>query len=262
MKSTAAALLLASLAAAPAALAQDVARVNGVGIPQSRMDMFVRELTAQGRPDSTELRASVKQELINRELLAQEAARRGLEKTPEIAAQIDIARQTVLVRAIMQDAMRASPVTEEVMKKEYERIKGQLGAREYKVRHILVEKEDEAKDITAQIRKGASFEKLAGEKSKDQGTKVRGGELDWSPAGNYVKPFGDALAKLKKGQMTDAPVQTTFGWHVIRLDDERALKVPGYDEVKGNIQAQMQQQQLQQAQNKIITDLRAKAKIE
>lgn len=261
MKSTAVALLLAGFAAAPA-LAQDVAKVNGVGIPQSRMDMFVRDLTAQGRPDSPELRASIKQELINRELLAQEAARRGLEKNPEIAAQIDIARQSVLARAIMQEAMRTAPVTEEVMKKEFERIKSQLGTREYKARHILVDKEDEAKDITAQIRKGASFEKLAGEKSKDQGTKVRGGELDWSPAGNYVKPFGDALAKLKKGQMTDAPVQTTFGWHVIRLDEERALKVPGYDEVKGNIQAQLLQQQQQQAQAKIISDLRAKAKIE
>lgn len=262
MKSTAIALLL-GLAAATAAHAQNgVARVNGVVIPQSRMDMFVRDLTAQGRPDTPELRAAIKQELINRELLAQEAARRGLEKTPEIAAQIDIARQSVLARAVMQEAMRTSPVTEEVMRKEYERIKSQLGTREYKPRHILVEKEDEAKDIIAQIKKGASFEKLASEKSKDTGTKMRGGELDWTRPDSVVRPFADALARLKKGQLTDDPVQTQFGWHVIRLDDERALKVPGYDEVKGNIQAQLQQRQQQQAQGKILNDLRAKAKIE
>ncbi|MBI1965759.1 MAG: peptidylprolyl isomerase [Betaproteobacteria bacterium] len=262
MKSTAIALLL-GLAAATAAHAQNgVARVNGVVIPQSRMDMFVRDLTAQGRPDTPELRTAIKQELVNRELVTQEAARRGLEKNPEVQAQLEIARQTVLFRAYLQDVMRTVVVTEDAAKKEYERMKGQLGTREYKARHILVEKEDEARDIIARIKKGASFEKLAGEKSKDTGTKARGGELDWNRPDSVVKPFGDALVRLKKGQMTDAPVQTQFGWHVIRLDDERALKVPGYDEVKGNIHQQLQQQQQKQVYEKVLNDLRAKAKIE
>lgn len=261
MKSAAVALLLAGFAAAPA-LAQDVARVNGVGIPQSRLDFVMRNAVQPGTPDTPELRNSVKQQLIDRELLAQEAVRRGLTKNSDVATEIEFARQSVLIRAIVQEATRAAPVTEDSVKKEYERLKGQLGTREYKARHILVEKEDEAKDITAQIRKGASFEKLAGEKSKDQGTKVRGGELDWSPPDNYVKPFGDALAKLKKGQMTDAPVQTQFGWHIIRLDDERARKVPGYEEVKNNLQQQMQQQTQKQVFDKLIAELRAKAKIE
>jgi len=144
------------------------------------------------------------------------------------------------------------------MKKEYERLKPQQPAKEYKAHHILVENEDEAKGLIAQIKKGSSFEKLAAEKSKDQGSKVKGGELDWSPAERYVKPFGDALAKLKKGQMTDTPVQSNFGWHIIRLDDERAMKVPSFEEAKPQLHQLMQNQMVQKA----LADLRAKAKIE
>lgn len=250
------ALTLAGLLATGAANAQ--IKVNGTTIPQQRVDFFVKNLTAQGRPDSPELREAVKQELINRELMTQEALRRGLEKQTDVAAQIELARQDVLSRAYLQEVVGKSAVSEDAMKKEYERIRGQLGAREYKARHILVEKEDEAKDIIAQIKKGGSFEKLASEKSKDPGSKVKGGELDWAVPTNYVKPFGDALTRLKKGQMTDTPVQSNFGWHVIRLDDERALKVPTYDEVKPNLQQNLQRQ----AQEKALNDLRAKAKIE
>jgi peptidyl-prolyl cis-trans isomerase C len=248
---------LIGLAAASSAPAQ-VARVNGVAIPQQRMDYFMRSLAAQGRPDSPELREAVKEELINRELMTQEAVRRGLDKNPDVAAQLELSRQDVLSRAYLQEVARTAPVTDEAMKKEYERIRAQLGTREYKARHILVEKEEEAKEIIALIKKGASFEKLAAERSRDTGSRANGGDLDWGPAARYVKPFADALAKLKKGQITETPVQTQFGWHVIRLDDERALKVPSFDEVKPNLQQQMQRR----AQEKAIADLRAKAKIE
>jgi peptidyl-prolyl cis-trans isomerase C len=233
-------------------------KVNGTTIPQQRVDFFLKNLIAQGRPDTPEMRDAVRQELINRELMTQEAVRRGLDKTSDVSMQMELARQDILARAYLQDIAGKSPVTEDALKKEYERIKGQLGTREYKARHILVDKEDEAKEIIAQIKKGGSFDKLAAEKSKDPGSKVRGGELDWAVPGNYVKPFGDALARLKKGQMTEAPVQTNFGWHIIRLDDERALKVPGYDEVKPNLQQNLQRQ----VQERALTDLRAKAKIE
>lgn len=236
----------------------NVATVNGVAIPQQRMDFFLRTLAAQGRPDSPELRALVKEELVNRELMTQEAVRRGLHKRPDVTSQLELTRQDVLSRAFMQEVAKGATVSEDAMKKEYERIKGQLGTKEYKPRHILVKSEDEAKEIIAQIKKGASFEKIAAEKSQDTGNKSRGGELDWSVPGSYVKPFGDALVKLKKGQLTDAPVQSNFGWHVIRLDDERGLKVPSYEEVKPNLQQQLQRQ----AGEKILTDLRAKAKIE
>jgi len=251
--------LVAGLAVVASAHGQgNLATVNGVAIPQQRMDFFMRNLTAQGRPDSPELRTLVREELINRELMTQEAVHRGLQKKPEVAAQLDLTRQDVLSRAFMQEVARAATVSEDAMKKEYERIKGQLGTKEYKPRHILVKTEDEAKEIIAQIKQGGSFEKIAAEKSLDPSNKGRGGELDWSVPGSYVKPFGDALVKLKKGQMTDAPVQSNFGWHVVRLDDERSLKVPSYEEVKPNLQQQLQRQ----AGEKILADLRAKAKIE
>jgi peptidyl-prolyl cis-trans isomerase C len=263
MKTYTIVLALAGAALASAAAAQGTTtKVNGVTIPQQRVDFFVRSVVAQGRPDTPELRAMVKEELINRELLSQEATRRGISKDPEVAMQIDMARQEILMTALMRDVVKGSAVTEETVKKEYERLKGQLGAREYKARHILVQKEEEAKEIIAQIKKGASFEKLAAEKSMDPGSKARGGELDWSSPASYVKPFGDALARLKKGQMTETPVQSNFGWHVIRLDDERPSNVPPYDQVKQNLQQQLVQRAQKQSYDKTLADLKAKAKIE
>ena len=249
--------IVISLLIVPAAWAQGV-KVNGKEIPQSRIDAGVKSRISQGQPDTPELRSSVRDALINQEIIAQEALRRGINKKPDVAAAIDINRQDILVNAYVQDYLEKNPVTEDTLKKEYERIKAQLGGREYKARHILVENESEAKDIIAQIRKGSSFEKLAAERSKDTGTKDKGGDLDWSVPGNFVKQFADALAKLKKGQMTDAPVQSNFGWHVIRLDDERPYQPPAYDAVKQNLQRSVQQQMVQ----KVLADLRAKAKIE
>lgn len=233
-------------------------KVNGKEIPQSRIEAVVKARVAQGQSDTPQLRNTIKDVMINNEIISQEALKKGLDKNPEVAAQIEITRQEILVTAYVQEYLRNNPVSEDAMKKEYEHSKTQAGTREYKARHILVEKEDEAKDIIAQIKKGANFEKLAAERSKDNGTKGRGGDLDWNVPGNYVKPFGDALAKLKKGQMTDAPVQSNFGWHVIRLDDERVFKAPSYEEVKTNLQRGMQQQMIQKA----VAELRAKAKVE
>jgi peptidyl-prolyl cis-trans isomerase C len=233
-------------------------KVNGKEIPASRIEAVVKNQIAQGRQDTPDLRNNIKEELINREIVVQEAVKKGLDKQANVAAQIDFTRQEILFRAYLEDYLRNNPVNEEALKKEYERIKPQLPAKEYHVRHILVEKEDEAKGLIAQIKKGGNFEKLAAEKSKDPGSKVKGGDLDWAPAERYVKPFGDALTKLKKGQMTEAPVQTQFGWHVIRLEDERATKVPTFEEAKGELQQLMQRQLVQ----KVVADLRAKAKVE
>ncbi len=254
-------LLLAAALLIPAAvLAQGapLAKVNGVNIPAARLETVVKARTAGKQPDSPEIRNGIKDTLINQEVLSQEAVKKGLDKSPEIAAQIDIQRQEVLVNAFLSDYVKNNPITDDAVRKEYERIKPQIPAKEYKARHILVEKEDEAKEILALIKKGGSFEKLAAERSKDTGSKARGGDLDWSPAGRYVKVFGEALAKLKKGQMTEAPVQSEFGFHIIRLDDERAVKVPTMDEAKPQITQMLQQQQVQ----KLVADLRAKAKVE
>jgi peptidyl-prolyl cis-trans isomerase C len=244
--------------AAPQA-ADPVAKVNGTAIPQSRMDAMLKTAAAQGQPESPELRNRVRDELITREILLQEAAKKGIEKTPEVVNQLEIQRQSLIIQAFLNDHVKSNPIPEETLRKEYENAKAAAGSKEYKARHILVKDEAEAKQIIAQLKKApASFEKIAAEKSEDAGSKNRGGDLDWGAPARYVKPFGDALVKLKKGQITDPPVQSQFGWHIIRLDDERATKLPPFEDVKGNIQQQMQQQVVQ----KLITDLRAKAKIE
>ena len=260
MKLTRYAALVAGFTLAAAAHAQSdpLAKVNGVTIPQSRADVLLKEMAAQGRPDTPEMRDAIKQELINREIVAQEAVKKGLHKRPEVATQIDLQRQAVLINAYLQDYLKSHPISDDDVRKEYERVKESAGGREYKVRHILVESEDEAKQIIAQIRKGGNFEKIAAEKSKDQGSKGRGGDLDWATPARYVPAFGQAITKLKKGQMTDAPVQTQFGWHIIRVDDERPSKFPSLEEAKPQIEQQMRQQTV----NKAFTDLRTKAKVE
>jgi peptidyl-prolyl cis-trans isomerase C len=251
--------LAAAFCAAPVAAAQSTAaaKVNGATIPQYRVDAAVKLRSAQGQQDTPETRKAIRDALINQEVVAQEAVKRGLEKQAHIAGRLELDKQSILVGAFFEDYLKRNPITDEMLRKEYERAKAEQPAKEYKVRHILVEKEDEAKNIIAQIRKGASFEKLAAEHSKDPGSKVRGGDLDWGPAERYVKPFAEALTRLKKGAMTETPVQTDFGFHVIRLDDERAMKVPSFDEAKQQLQTHLQQQMVQ----KVIADLRAKAKI-
>lgn len=255
-KTTTLSLMLAAAVAfaAPAALAQ-VAKVNGVTIPQARTDALLREVTAQGRPDTPELRNMIKQELISREIMSQEAVKLGLNKKPEVTAQIELARQQVLVGAYLNEMARRNPVSEEAMKAAYERFKDSPAASEFKARHILVSSEAEAKALTTQINGGADFGKLAAEKSRDEGSKGQGGELAWSPATNYVPPFRDALIKLKKGEMTAAPVQSQFGWHIIRLDDQRPLS---FEALKPQLQQVVQRENVQ----KVVSDLRAKAKVE
>jgi peptidyl-prolyl cis-trans isomerase C len=167
---------------------------------------------------------------------------------------MDLAAQTVLVRAYVADWMKANPIPEAALRTEYDKIKAQMGDKEYKVRHVLVEKEDEAKEIIAALQKGEKFEKLA-ERSKDPGSKANGGDLDWNAPGNFVKPFSDAMVKLPKGKFTTQPVQTQFGWHVIAVDDIRDAKIPAFEEVKPQLQQRLQAQHLDQ----YFKELRAKA---
>ena len=248
---------MAQTAAPAAATASKVATVNGVSIPKARVDAIIKERAQQGMPDNEEMRKAVRDELINREIIVQEATKRGLTKSADMQSQIDMARHAVIVRAFLQDFVKTHPVTDEVIKAEYEKVKGQMGSKEYKARHILVEKEAEAKDIVAKLKKGEKFDELA-KASKDPGSKDKGGDLDWNTPASYVKPFSDALVKLEKGKYTEVPVQSQFGYHVIQLDDIRDVKFPGLDEVKAGLQRRLQQQQLEKA----VADLRAKAKIE
>jgi peptidyl-prolyl cis-trans isomerase C len=233
---------LAAFIALPA-FAQTVATVNGTAIPQARADVLIAEQKAQGAPDSDQLRNAVKEELIRREVLAQEARKKG-SKSRRVQAQIELARQAVLIRAYLQDFVKAHPVSDADVKAEYDKIKSQLGDKEYKARHILVEKEEDAKAIIAKLDKGEKFEELA-KQSKDPGSKDKGGDLGWANPAGFVKPFAEALTKLEKGKYTTTPVKTDFGYHVIKLEDSRALKAPAFDEVKGQLKQRLEQQRVE-----------------
>ena len=232
--------------------------VNGVTIPPSRFEAMNKELSAQGQPDNPERQQAIKEELVNREVLAQAASKRGLDKSADIAAQMEMARQAVLVRALFESEVKAHPITDDMLKAQYEQFKGSMGTNEYKVRHILVENEADAKAVIADLNKGGDFAKIAKDKSKDPGSKDTGGDLDWGPSVRYVKPFADAVQATPKGQMTPQPVKTDFGYHVIKVDDVRPLKVPSFDEVKEQFRQRAQQQQIQ----KFVMDLRKTAKVE
>src|SRR4051812_37540030 len=232
--------------------------VNRVPIPHAGLDAMNKELNAQGQPDSAERQQAVREELINREVLAQAAQKRGLDKNSDIQAQMDMARQAVLVRALMEDEVKKNPISDADLQKQYEQFKGQMGTNEYKVSHILVDKEDDAKAIIADLNKGGDFAKIAKEKSKDPGSKDNGGDLDWGPSARYVKPFADAVQSQPKGKISAAPVKTDFGYHIIRLEDVRDLKVPEFAELKDQFRQRAQQQQIQ----KFVLDLRSKAKVE
>ena len=253
-----AALLIAGAIVSAPAFAQNkvFATVNGQPIPQSVYDAFATEQKAQGAPDSPELQNAVKEELIRREILAQEAKKKGLDKKGTIQGQIELAKQAVLIRAFLTDYVKAHPISEAQLKAEYETIKANLGTTEYKVRHILVENEDEAKGIIVKLDKGEKFSELA-KASKDPGSKDKGGELGWSSPNAYVKPFGEALGKLKKGEYTKAPVKSDFGYHIIMLEDSRPATPPTFEQAKPQLQQRASQQQIEQ----LVKELRAKAKV-
>ena len=233
-----------------------VATVNGQAISQNTYNAFVAQQKAQGAPDSPQLQNAVKEELIRRELLVQEAKKKGLDKKSEVQGQMELARQAVLIQAYLSEYVRANPVSEDQLKKDYEAIKANLGSTEYKTKHILVANEDEAKAIIAKLEKGEKFSELA-KQSKDPGSKDNGGDLGWSSPSTYVKPFSDALTKLKKGEYTKTPVKTDFGYHVIMLEDTRPLTPPPFDQVKPQLQQRAQQQQVEQ----LVKKLRESAKI-
>jgi peptidyl-prolyl cis-trans isomerase C len=230
--------------------------VNGKAIPKSRLEYIVKQRAAQGQPDNEQTRRMILDNLITQEVVAQEADRKGFGKGADVRTQMDLMRQQVLVQALIQDHLKAHPVKDEDMLAEYNKLKASRGDKEYKARHILVDKDTEANDIIAQLKKGAKFEDLA-KQSKDPGSKDKGGDLDWAPPTTFVKPFAEALTKLEKGKYTEAPVQTQFGWHVIQLDDVRALPFPAYDTVKPQLQNRLQEQEVQ----KYVGELRSKATI-
>lgn len=242
---------LLAVAAVPA-FAQNIAVVNGKAIPSSRAESVVKQVVAQGQqPDSPQLREAIKKDLIAREVMMQEAVKRGFDKDATVKAQLENVRQSLVVNAMAKEYIAKNPVTEAEMKAEYERFKAQAGDKEYHVRHILVGTDAEAKAIIAKLKGGAKFEDLA-KGSKDAGTANNGGDLDWATPGSFPKVFSDAFVGLKKGEVASNPVETPNGFHVVKLDDTRATKLPPFDEVKPQIQQAMSQKKLMAYQEAMV----------
>jgi peptidyl-prolyl cis-trans isomerase C len=252
-------LLAAASVLAFAAQAQNITTVNGKAVPQSRAKELLSQIAKQGggaQPVTPELEKKARDEVVQREIFMQEAARRGLQKTPDYLQQLEFARQAILIRALFQDEEKHTKVDDAEVKAAYDAQKALNGSKEYRARHILVEKEDEAKALIAQIKGGAKFEDLAKKNSKDPGSGENGGDLDWATPASYVPEFSAALIKLEKGQMTETPVKTQFGYHIIKLEDTRQAQFPAFEEVKQTIQQGM----IKDRMGKFVNELRSKAK--
>jgi peptidyl-prolyl cis-trans isomerase C len=230
--------------------------VNGTAIDAIQADIVRMDLQQRKRPASDE---NVRNFLIDNELMAQEAIQRGLDKSPEVKALLDLQRKDILGKALVDDVIKRAPISEERIKAEYEQIKARTGTLEYHPRHILVQDEKLAKDLLAKLRakKPAKFEDLAKQHSKDSSAQS-GGALGWLSANNLVPEFASAMTTLKKGELSKTPVKTQFGWHIIKLDDMRKIDFPDLDKVRNRIGGQLAQQDLR----KYLTELRATAKID
>jgi peptidyl-prolyl cis-trans isomerase C len=246
----------AAPAAAPAPVA-GAAKAGDVSISQSQLDLIVRERVAQGQADTPELREFLRDELVNRELFIRAAKAKGMDRDATMKTQMQVASDSILIRQYINDYMGVNPITDDTLKKEYETIKAGLGDKEYRARHILVEKKEDAEALIKQLQAGGKFDELAKANSKDPGSKDNGGDLDWAVPSNYVKPFADALVALQKGKYTATPVQSPFGFHVIQLDDTREAKAPSFEEVKAQLTQRLQGQVVE----KHLIELRAKAGI-
>ncbi|WP_370538124.1 peptidylprolyl isomerase [Ideonella sp.] len=238
------------------AYAQNIAIVNGKPVPKARVSMLMQQASRNGQPVAPEMEARAKDEVVLREIFAQEAEKKGIPATADYKAQLELLRQTVLIRELFADFQKKNPVTDAEAKAEYDKVKASSSGTEYRARHILVEKEEDAKRLIAEIKAGAKFEDLAKKNSKDPGSAENGGDLDFAKPDAYVPEFGQAMAGLKKGEMTQEPVKTQFGYHIIKLEDTREAQFPAFDEVKPQLLQRLSQAKLQKYQE----DLRAAAK--
>jgi peptidyl-prolyl cis-trans isomerase C len=243
---------------APLALAQNVAIVNGKAVPKARMDSMASQMARSGRPVPPDQMGQLREAVIAREIFAQEAQAKGLDATDDFKDQMELTRQSILINELFAQHQKSNPVSDADVKAEYDKYAAANGGKEYKARHILVDKESEAIAILAQLKKGGKFDEIAKKSSKDPGSGANGGDLDWAAAANYVPEFSAAMMALEKGKTTDKPVKSQFGYHIIRLDDVREVQLAKFDDVKPQIAQQLSQQKLAKYQE----ELRAKAKVE
>ena len=243
------------------AVAQNAVIVNGKAIPKSQLDKLVEKT---GKPDNPQVRDQAREMLITRELILQEADKRGVIQKESVRDQLEQSRVGVLVAAVFEDFVEREGVSDAELKAAYENIKDEYTGKEYHVEHILVDKESDAKAIIAQLKAGANFEDIAKAKSKDPGSAKNGGDLGWVSDKSLVPEFSKAMVQLKNGQITDKPVKSQFGYHIIKTIDSREAKAPSFDEMKDQLkQLIMADQNWQKAKfSEMMQKLRAKAKIQ
>ncbi|MEI7575054.1 MAG: peptidylprolyl isomerase [Methylotenera sp.] len=259
MKFTQTLIAVAMLSLTPAAFASDaLATVNGKAIKQSVYDYIAKDAAARGQKVDAQVKQAITNKLIDSELVYQEAQKLGLDKQADYIAREELSRRELLTSTFLQDFVKKNPVSDADTKAAYEEYKKAYGDKEYSARHILVKTEAEAKDIIAQLGKGGDFAKIAKEKSMDPGSKDKGGDLGWFSPASMVKPFSDVAVNLQKGAISTSPVQTQFGWHVIKLIDTRTAQPLPYEKVKDGLQKNLQQRDLE----KMMAELRTKAKVD
>lgn len=244
-------------APAPEATGERVATVNGKALPKSEFDLYVANMSRQsGREVTEDQKGQLLDQYISMQLAADEAQKADIEKDPKVRDQLALARLQVLVDAGLQKYLEAHPVQESELRPEYD---AQVAAlpREYHARHILVDDEAAAVAITKELKGGADFAKLAAKRSKDSSSKS-GGDLGWFTLDTMVKPFADAVKVMQPGQLTEQPVQSQYGWHVIKLEETRATSAPPFDEVKDRVKMIVQRKKLQSH----LEELRKTAKVE
>ncbi len=235
------------------ATAQNVATVNGKPVPKARVEQLIQQVTKSGQQQrSPELEAQVKDEVVRREIFMQEAEKRGIPQGSDYKAQMELARQMLLIRGLMEDFKAKNPVSDAEAQAEYDKFKAANSGNEYRARHILVEKEEDAKALIAQIKAGASFEELAKKNSKDTGSAANGGDLDFANPNNFVPEFSKAMVALQEGEMTQEPVKSQFGYHIIKLEDTRPAQFPAFDDVKAQIKQRIEQQKMADFQESLI----------
>jgi peptidyl-prolyl cis-trans isomerase C len=252
------ALLSQNALAAPKAAVEGAATVNGVTIPTALIERSVSLNVQQGKKDTPELRQLIKEEFINREILAQQAAKLGLDKTPDGVAAFAELKRNFMVDLFLADYDKRHPITDAALKAEYERQISVIGeqAYEYRVSHIVTKTESDARNLMARIKKGESFAKVAKEGSIDQSAK-EGGALGWLLPNQIVPAIANVIVNLTEGGMTATPIETPGGWQVVRLEEKRQFKAPKFEDVTPQLRAGLLQQQRLEA----IKKLREAAKV-
>jgi peptidyl-prolyl cis-trans isomerase C len=253
-----------TFASEPSKKANDVdffATVNGTPLTNGLLELNIKAAQAQGQKDTPELKATLKEELINRELLTQEAIKQGLDKEIDFRDQIAQLKQTLMIQAFLEEHFQKDPISDAKLREEYDRQKKLLGegasTNQYRLSQIIVSTETDALDLLRRIQKGELFGKLAQEYSIDPGSKANGGQIGWVLPGQIVAPVANVIVNLNKGAVANAPIQTQGGWVIVRVDDKRPFKFPTFEEAKPQLRQAIVQQYLAET----VKKLRESAKI-